>query len=122
MSAQEEIMKLQQQVENLRHRAILELKVQLAEARNHVAEIGRKLAELTGGANSANARVPRKPRVSVTIKQIVEAIQGGATNYRTVADKLGCSPANVAKKIKEEGKKAGIRSKGEKANFVLSVK
>ena len=122
MSAQEEIMKLKQQVENLRHRAILELKVQLAEARNNVVEIERKLAALTSNANSAKTSVPRRPRVSVTIKQIVEAIQGGATNYRTVADKLGCSPANVAKKIKAEGKKAGIRSKGEKANFVLSVK
>jgi hypothetical protein len=28
----------------------------------------------------------------------------------------------VAKKIKEEGKKAGITSSGEKSNFILAVK
>ena len=121
-TAQEQIEELQRQIENLRNRAVLELKVKLAEARNNVSEFERQISEMTGSAAPAKANEPRKARVSVTIKQIVEAIQGGATNYRAVANTLGCSPANVAKNIKAEGKKAGIRSRGEKANFTLSVK
>ncbi|XHR30380.1 MAG: hypothetical protein ACFUZC_07425 [Chthoniobacteraceae bacterium] len=122
MSAQEEIKELERQIANLRDRAVMELKVKLVEARNNVVDLESKIAELTGNAPSAQIIQPRKARVRVTIKQIVEAIQGGATNYRTVADKLGCSSSSVAQKIKAEGKKAGIRSKGDKANFVLSVK
>jgi hypothetical protein len=122
MSAQEEIRELERQIENLRSRAVMELKVKLAEARNTVATLEHELARLMGNSNALSKSKPRKPRIHITIKQIVEAIQGGATNYHGVAVKLGCSPSNVAKKIKAEGKKAGIRSKGEKANFVLSVK
>lgn len=121
-TAQEQIKELQQQIGNLRHRAVLELKVKLAEARSNVVALEHQLAEMTGSAAPAIANEPKKVRVSITIKQVVEAIQAGATNYRTVANALGCSPANVAQKIKSEGKKVGIRSKGEKANFVLSVK
>jgi chromosome segregation ATPase len=121
-TAQEQIKELERQIENLRNRAVLELKVKLAEARNHVVDLESKIAELTDSAAPAKPDEPKKVRVSITIKQIVEAIQGGATNYRAVANALGCSPANVAQKIKAEGKKAGIRSRGEKANFVLSVK
>jgi len=122
MSAQEEIKELERQIENLRTRAVMELKVKLAEARNNVVDLENKLAELTGNAAPAATSKPKRTRVRVTIKQIGEAIQGGATNYRTVAAKLGCSPASVAQKIKAEGKKAGIKSTGVKANFVLSVK
>lgn len=122
MSVQEQIRELERQIENLRHRAVLELKVKLAEARNTVAALERELAGTTGNPGPAATPEPRKTRVRITIKDIVEAIRSGAANYRTVAAKLGCSPANVAMKIKEEGKKAGIRSKGEKAKFVLSVK
>ncbi|XHR27596.1 MAG: hypothetical protein ACFUZC_16850 [Chthoniobacteraceae bacterium] len=122
MSAKEQIKELERQIENLRHRAVLELKVKLAEARNNVAALERKIAETTGNPSSNATPDPRKTRVRITIKEIVIAIQGGATNYRTVAATLGCSPAKVAKKIKEEGKKAGIWRKGEKAKFVLSVK
>ncbi len=100
----------------------MELKVKLVEARNNVVDLESKIAELSGSADPVKPMAQRKPRVSITVKQIVEAIQGGATNYRTVADKLGCSSSSVAQKIKAGGKKAGIRSKGEKANFVLSVK
>jgi len=39
-----------------------------------------------------------------------------------VADKLGCSKSGVSKKIKEEGKKAGITSSGKKSNFIMTVK
>ena len=122
MSAQEEIKELERQIENLRTRAIMELKVKLAEARHNVVNLENKIAELSGNAPSAQTAQPRKARVRVTIKQIVEAIQGGAINYRMVADMLGCSPSIVAQKIKAEGKRAGIKSTGKKANFVLSVK
>jgi hypothetical protein len=122
MSAQEEIQELQRQIENLRTRAIMEIKVKLAEARNNVVDLENRIAELSGNAPSAQTAQPRKARVRVTIKQIVEAIQGGAINYRMVADKLGCSPSIVAQKIKAEGKRAGIKCASKKANFVLSVK
>ncbi len=122
MNAQEQIEELERQIENLRSRAVMELKVKLAEARNRVVDLEHEIAKLSGQDIDGASRSQRKPRISITIKQVVEAIQGGATNYRTVAAKLGCSPANVARKIKADGKKAGIKSTGEKSSFVLSVK
>ena len=53
---------------------------------------------------------------------MVEAIKGGATNYRAIASKLDTSSATVTKKIKMEGKAAGITSSGQKASFKLLVK
>lgn len=123
-TTQEQIAELQRQIENLRHRAIMELKVKLAEARNQVIDLQNKIAELSGNsADSATAKQPAsKARISVTIQQIAEAIKGGKTNYRAIAEALGCSPSNVANKIRKEGKKAGISSKGNKSNFILLVK
>jgi hypothetical protein len=97
----------------------LELKLKLAEARNVVDGLESQLEKLTGKAPAATGR---NPRVSVTIDQIVEAIKGGAANYPAIASELGCSSATVARKVKEEGKKAGIKSTGEKAKFKLMVK
>jgi len=119
--ASEQIENLQRQIEHLKHRAILELKVKLAEARASVVDLQNQIAKMTGEI------VPEKPagrksRTSVTIQQVVEAIKGGATNYRTVATKLGTSPATVAKKIKTDGKAAGVSSVGQKASFRLLVK
>ncbi len=124
LNTQDQIAELEGQIENLRHRAIMELKVKLADARNQVADLQNKIAELSGNsADSAMANHPAsKARVSVTIKQIAEAIKGGKTKYRAIADALGCSPSNVANKIRKEGKKAGITSRDNKSNFVLSVK
>lgn len=121
-NAQDQIEEIQRQIETLRHRAVLELKVKLVEARNNVLELESQLAEMTGNAIVAKAKGQRKARVSITTEQIVEAIKGGATNYRAVAAKLDCSSATVTKKIKAEGKKAGISSTGEKAKFKLVVK
>jgi len=125
-TVQEQIEELQRQIENLRHRGILELKVKLAEARNSVATLEHQLAELTGNAAPQEAKesqkAPRKARANITIEQVVGAIKSGSSNYRTVATALGCSPSLVAKKIKSEGKKAGIKSTGVKSNFALSVK
>ncbi|XHR27646.1 MAG: hypothetical protein ACFUZC_17100 [Chthoniobacteraceae bacterium] len=122
MNTQEQIQELERQIENLRSRAVMELEVKLSTARNHVAEIQKEIAKLTGCNDPDTTNAVKKPRVTITIKQIVEAIRGGATNYKMVADKLGCSKSSVAKKVKEEGKKAGITSSGEKSNFVLTVK
>ena len=122
MNTQEQIQDLERQIENLRSRAVMELKVKLVDARNQVVEIQKEIAKLTGGDSPDTANVVKKPRVKITIKDVVEAIRGGATNYKTVADKLGCSKSAVASKIKAEGKKAGITSSGEKSNFVLAVK
>jgi TolA-binding protein len=122
MDTQEQIQELERKIKNLRSRAVMELKVKLVDARNRVVEIQKEIEELTGGDNPDTANVVKRPRITITVKQIVEAIRGGATNYKMVADKLGCSKSGVAKKVKEEGKKAGITSSGEKSNFVLAVK
>ncbi|MDD5351185.1 MAG: hypothetical protein PHQ12_13320 [Chthoniobacteraceae bacterium] len=119
--ATEQIENLQRQIEQLRHRAVLELKVKLAEARALVVDLQSQIEKITG-ETAPGKPVGRKPRTSVTIAQVVEAIKGGAANYRSVALKLGSSSATVAKKIKAEGKAAGISSTGRKAAFKLIVK
>lgn len=119
--ATEQIEDLQRQIQQLKHRAILELKVKLAEARALVVDLQAQIAKLAGEVVEEKP-AGRKSRTSVTIQQVVDAIKGGATNYRTVANKLGASPATVAKKIKAEGKAAGVSSVGQKASFKLVVK
>jgi len=119
--ATEQIEDLQRQIEQLKHRAILELKVKLAEARALVVDLQSQIEKMTGEVAPAKPTT-RKARTSVTIQQVVDAIKGGATNYRMVANKLGSSAATVAKKIKMEGKAAGISSTGAKASFTLRVK
>ena len=123
-SASDQIEDLQHQIERLKHQAVLELKVKLAEARAHVVDLQNQIAKYTGEVKekaSEGAKV-RKPRTSITIAQVVEAIHGGAYNYPTIAEKLGVSSQTVMKKIHAEGEAAGIISKGQKAHFRLSVK
>jgi hypothetical protein len=117
--ATEQIQDLQRQIEQLKHRAILELKIKLGEERALVADLQAQINKLTAQTQAAPVR---KTRTRVTIEQIVEVIKGGATNYRAVAAKLGASPASIANKIKEQGKAAGISSTGRKAAFKLVVK
>ena len=121
-TTEEQIQELERQIENLKSRSVLELRVKLAEAKGQVISLEKQLEELTGKAPAAATASTRKQRVSVTIDQVVAAIKAGAFNYLQVASKLGCSPQTVANKIKEDGKKAGIKSTGERANFRLSVK
>jgi len=121
-TAQEQIQELERQIENLKHRSVLELKVKLAAARNEVSELEAQIAKITGKAVPAEKPTGRKPRVSITIDQVVEAIKNGATNYKSIANVLGCSSLTVAKKVEAEGKKAGIKSTGQKASFKLMVK
>jgi len=119
--ATQQIEDLQRQIEQLKHRAVLELKVKLAEARALVVDLQSQIEKMTGEAVSEKTST-RKPRTSVTIDQVVAAIKAGASNYRTVAAKLGSSTATVTKKVKAEGKAAGITSVGQKASFRLMVK
>ena len=119
--ATEQIEELQRQIAQLRHRAVLELKVKLAEARALVVDLQNQIEKLSGEAGQEKPAV-RKARKSVTIQDVAEAIKGGATNYRAIALRLGTSTATVAKKVKEEGKAAGISSSGQKASFKLLVK
>jgi len=122
-SASEQIELLQQQIEQLKHRSLLELKVKLAEARHNVVALEKQIEGITGKAAAADEpRGEKRSRKSITIEQVVEAIKGGATNYKAVANALGCSPITVTKKIQTEGKAAGIKSTGQKASFKLLVK
>jgi len=124
-STLDQIEEYKKQIEQLKHRAVLEMKVKLAEARALVVQFQDQIAQYTGEIQakaSEGAKEGKKTRVSITIEQIVEAIRGGAYNYRTVAAKLGASAQNVANKVQAEGKKAGITSVGTKASFRLLVR
>ncbi len=120
-SASEQIDELERQIAQLKHRSLLELRVKLAEARHAVIVLEKQIEEFTGKPPTAEKK-QRKPKVNVTIEQVVAAIKEGATNYKAVASALGCSAFIVAKKIEAEGKAAGIQSTGQKASFKLSVK
>ncbi|XHR29364.1 MAG: hypothetical protein ACFUZC_02140 [Chthoniobacteraceae bacterium] len=120
-NATDQIEDLQRQIEQLKHRAVLELKVKLADAKALVVDLQAQIEKISGEVGEKPA-TGRRHRTRVTIAQIVDAIKGGATNYRTVAAKLGASPASIANKIKDEGKAAGISSTGQKASFKLVVK
>ncbi len=130
-SVSEEIEELERQIAQLRHRSLLELKIKLGEARHTVADLEKKIAELTGKAvsGSSEAAAPasgekptgKRKRVIISIDQVVQSIKGGATNYRQIARELGCSPITVAKKVEAEGNAAGIRSTGHKASFKLKL-
>jgi len=132
LTASQEIESLERQIEQLRHRALLELKVKLAEARHTVSILEKKIEDYGRGPVSAEAASPaaapvagnrtRKARVSITIGQIVEAIRKGAQNYRAVATALDCSPLTVTRKVEAEGEAAGIGSSGQKASFRLYLK
>jgi len=121
-TASEQIEELERQLVQLRHRSVLELKVKLAEARHAVVMLEKQIEGITGKAPAATEAKQRKARTSITIAQVVAAIKEGATNYKTVAAALGCSPLTVAKKIEKEGKAVGIKSTGQKAAFKLLVK
>ena len=110
--------------DRLKHQAVLELKVKLAEARAHVVDLQNQIAKYTGEVKekASEGAKERKPRISITIAQVAEAIRGGAYNYPTIAAKLNVSAQTVMKKIQAEGKDAGITSVGQKASFRLLIK
>ena len=134
-SVTEEIEELERQLADLKRRSLLELKVKLGEARHTVALLERKIEELTHESGTKpevaiaapvaapEAAAPAKrTRVSITIEGVVEAIRKGSSNYRQIAEALGCSPITVSKKVEAEGEAAGIRSSGQKGSFKLFLK
>jgi hypothetical protein len=93
-----------------------------AEKKNHldrVKELDKEIEELSGKAPSSKASGTRK---KISIEDVVASIKAGNTNYPAIARHLGASTANVAGKIKAEGKKAGITKTGERASMKLGVK
>ncbi len=121
-SASEQIELLQQQIERLKERSIIELKAKLAEAKGVMIGFERELERLTGVAEAQpKAPTKRKKRTAISIGDVVQSIKGGATNYKAVAGDLGCSPITVTKKIETEGKGAGISITGRKAALRLAV-
>ena len=126
-TAAEQIAEYQAKIIALKDEAAGELMVKIKEQRKVLNALESEYEELTGKTimhttgGGAGAGKPKGTRTAITIEQVKEAVKGGATNYRQVAAHLGCSPANVAAKIKAEGKAAGIKSKGQKAAFQLFV-
>ena len=84
-------------------------------------ELEKQIADITGKPAAPEKEGVRR-RTTINIGQVVAAIKGGASNYKAVANVLGCSPITVAKKIETEGKAAGIKSTGQKASFKLFAK
>jgi len=72
LSASEQIEELQQQIEQLKHRSFLELKVQLAEARGVVVELESQISKLT---ECTRKNYRKKIRTSITIADVVRAIK-----------------------------------------------
>lgn len=105
----------------IKSKAVSELAQKLSEARSVLRALEAEYAELTGKKTTGEPSDKKRTRTSISIEQIKSAIKAGATNYRAVAAALGCSSGQVTKKIKEEGKKAGIKSEGERKNFKLTV-
>jgi hypothetical protein len=124
-TAAEKMQDLRAQLAALQDEAAGELLVTIRAKRAELATLESQYAELTGKSLSAPIapkRASSGTRTRITIEQVKEAIKGGATNYKKIAAVLGASPANVAAKIKAEGKAAGITSEGQKAAFKLLIK
>jgi len=120
-----EIADRQDQIRQLKRRALQELHARLKETRSLVLELEnaiKKYADEIQGKTPEIVKDLNKSRTSITIEQVVAAIRNGAKNYRQVADKLGVSAATVTKKIKAEGEKAGIDSIGERSSFELFLR
>ena len=118
----EQIETLQSQIAQLKHRAVLELKVKIGEAKAQVAGLEAQLEKMTKDlGTSMPVERTRKPRGKATIDAIVHSIRGGAYNYRMVAKELNVSAATVTKMIKQGGTAAGITSSGQKGAFRLKA-
>ena len=72
-------------------------------------------------ADTTAPKVARGKRTSITIDQVVAAIRSGKTNNKSIAASLGCSAATVKNTVTKEGKKAGIKSSGDRRSFAYSV-
>jgi len=124
-TAQEKIADLKAQMVALQDEAAGELMVKIKEKRQELRALETEYEELTGktimhttggGTGTGNPKA-KGTRHTITIEAVKAAIKGGAKNNADVAAELGCSKANVAAKVKKEGKAAGIKSKGARVNF-----
>ena len=100
LSASEQIEQLQQQIEQLKHRSLLELKVKLAEARGTVGDLESQLEKLTG---AAPGKAERKARASVTITDVVRAIKGGGGRITRKLRKLSAVPPRLYEQNQSQG-------------------
>jgi hypothetical protein len=122
-TAAEKIADLKAQMAALTDEAAGELLVKIKDKRKELAALESEYTELTGkslgGSEGAQGKITRatSKRVAITIEQIKDAISKGDKNNAQIATRLGCSKANVALKVKTEGKAAGIKHKGQRVNF-----
>lgn len=124
-TALEQLAELQAEFEKksaaIKEQAQGELVLKIKEKKQELAELQQQYEALTGkpakhtfgGDNGGEKR----QRHTITIEQVKKAIQGGAKNNADISAHLGVSKANVASKVKKEGKAAGIKSKGQRVNF-----
>jgi len=107
----------------IREEARGELVLKIKKNREEFAELQAQYEQLTGkpakhtfgGNEGPHGKSSERKRI--TIDQIKDAIKNGSKNNATIAAHLGCSKANVAAKVKKDGKAAGIKHKGERVNF-----
>lgn len=131
-TALEQLAELQAEFEKksaaIKELATGEIVLKLKEKRAELAELEAQYEKLTGkpvkhtfgGASevgNGKAAKGTRTRHTITIEAIKDAIKNGSKNNAEIANKLGCSKANVAAKVKKEGKAAGIKSKGQRVNF-----
>ena len=122
-TAAEKIADLKAQMIALQDEAAGEIMVKIKEKRQELRALETEYEELTGKTimqttgGGAGTGKPKGTRHTITIEQVKAAIKGGAKNNAHVAAELGCSKANVAAKVKKEGKAAGIKSRGQRASF-----
>lgn len=118
MSSLEKIKQHQESIVALKGQAVTELQERRKVAARNLQIIDEQIAELTGVApKSATAKRARRASVKVGILQVAEAIRTGRTNNRTIAAVLNTTPAQVKKTIARDGKKAGIKSTGNRGTF-----
>ena len=120
------IEELQQQIEQLKHEAVAELKQKLNEARGVVASLENELAELTGKSAPAEARPRRSRRPSITDEELrghllkAMAAEGKTgLNAKELAGKVNQDPLRVRKFIKDNPKTLKRQGSGPGTKFFL---
>jgi hypothetical protein len=121
-SYEDQIAGLQTQIHRLKDRAILEIRVKIAEHRNALSGLQAELEKLQPGAVTPGSEArQRRTYTPVTIEQIVDGIKGGASNYASLHKLLGASLATVRNRIEKEGKAAKVSSTGFGPGFRLYI-
>jgi hypothetical protein len=109
LTATQQIEQLEEQIKSLRQQALVELHEKLTEARHHVAELEKQLAEMTGKptetATPAQRRT-RRPSISnealkpLVLKAMADKGVNGL-NAKDIAEFVGQDPMRVRKFIAE---------------------